>query len=291
MKDFRGYITALVTPFLENGKLDIKSFQKLVQLQKNAGIHGLLIAGTTGESPSLSLEERQILIKETLSITQSKIPLLVGIGSNNTDYAISLAKHAEQNGADGLLAVTPYYNRPSQKGLYAHFIQVADATSLPVWLYDVPERTGVRLSIETIERLSKHPNIVGIKDATGDLEQPIAIANLIKGFSQLGGEDALALPYFMAGGDGCISVSANVAPRLCVSMYEAWQNRDIEEAQQLQRTLFPLHKAMFMESSPSPVKSALADLGVIKEYLRLPLVAVEASSKKVIRNILKDLEL
>ncbi|QCE33713.1 4-hydroxy-tetrahydrodipicolinate synthase [Acetobacteraceae bacterium] len=292
MKRFEGYTTALVTPFLEDGTLDRQSFRRIVKAQKDAGIHGLLVAGTTGESPSLSLEERRLLMEDVRSEVKNSIPLMVGVGANTTSYTIALAKEAEKEGADALLVVTPYYNRPSQEGIYRHFMTVADATSVPLWLYDVPGRTGVRLSLETIKRLSHHANIVGIKDATGDLEQPIVLSNeILKDFSQLGGEDALSLPYFIAGGDGCISVTANVAPHLCVAMYEYWKKGNIVEAQKLQRALFSLHKAMFMESSPSPAKSALADLGLISENLRLPLVPVQSPSKEAIRKILTKLHL
>lgn len=294
MHPFKGYITALITPFA-NGKVDFASFEQFVTRQINEGIHGLVPCGTTGESPTLSADEMAELFRTTIRVRNalhSSIPVIAGTGSNNTHHAIELTKIAEQCGADAALIVTPYYNKPTQDGLYHHYKAIHDATNIPIILYNVPGRTAVELSIETVVRLAELPRIIGIKDATSDLSRATLLrAALGNKFALLSGEDGLAAGYLAQGGDGCISVTSNVAPSLCAKLYQAWIENNQTEFQSIQEKLAPLHKSLFIESSPAPAKYACAALGLCKDELRLPLLSATPNTRHVMDKVLADLNL
>ena len=284
---FSGAFTALITPF-ENGAVDEDAFVKLVEWQIEQGIHGLVPVGTTGESPTLSHEEHDRVIELCVKTAAGRVPVIAGAGSNSTQEAVRLAKHAEEVGADGVLIVSPYYNKPTQAGLYAHFNAVAEAVSVPVIVYDIPGRSIVRVDDDTMSKLAKIKNIAGVKDATGDAARPTRLLNLIgEEFAQLSGEDATCLPYLAAGGHGCISVVSNIAPALCAQMHEAFAQGDMTRAMQINRQIMPLHDGMFTEASPGPVKYAASLLGICGADTRLPLVEISQASKKVVEDALK----
>ncbi|GAB6053342.1 4-hydroxy-tetrahydrodipicolinate synthase [Magnetospira thiophila] len=280
---FKGSMVALITPF-KDGALDEKAYQDLVAWQIDQGTEGLIPMGTTGESPTLDHAEHNRVVELCLEVARGRVPVIAGTGSNSTAEAVSLTQHAHKAGADAALVVTPYYNKPTQEGLYRHFKAVAESCELPVIIYNIPGRSVIDMSVETMARLFHDiPNIVGVKDATADLSRPIA-TRLACGpeFCQLSGEDATALPFLVGGGHGCISVSANVAPKLCADMHKAWRAGDVARAQEIQFKLMPLHQAMFCESSPGPVKYAAERLGLCRAETRLPLCEIsEASKKKV----------
>ena len=277
---FKGSIVALVTPF-KKGKVDLDTFQQLVEWHVASGTHGLVPCGTTGETPTLSTEEHKSVIKACLEAANGKVPVIAGAGSNATDKAVDLARFADKSGADGILVVTPYYNKPTQEGMYQHFKAVNDAIGIPVILYNVPGRTGVEISVETVVRLAALKNIAGIKDASVDLGRPLQLrVALGDDFIQLSGEDATVAAYLAQGGHGCISVTANVAPRLCADLHNAWQKKDWKNFERARDALLPLHKALFIETSPSPAKYCLTRLGKINEELRLPLVPVTAPTRQ-----------
>ncbi len=285
--EIRGSIPALVTPF-KGGKVDAQAFVRLVDWQIESGSHGLVPCGTTGETPTLSTEEHLAVIKLCVTAARGRVPVIAGTGSNSTEKAIMLAKGAEKNGADAILVVTPYYNKPTQEGLYQHFKAVHDACGLPVILYNVPGRTGVEISVETVARLGALPRIVGIKDASVDLSRPLAIRRLLgPDFIQMSGEDATVAAYLAQGGHGCISVTANVAPKLCADLHNCWAEGDMVRFGILRDRLLPLHKALFVETSPSPAKYCLSKLGMLGEELRLPLVPVTAATRKVLDTALR----
>jgi 4-hydroxy-tetrahydrodipicolinate synthase len=277
---FAGSCTALVTPF-KNGAVDADSFCKLVDFQIDNGTAGLVPVGTTGESPTLSHEEHDLVVELCIKQAAGRVPVIAGAGSNSTAEAVRLAEHAATAGADAVLIVSPYYNKPTQAGLYAHFAAVAAAVDVPVIVYDIPGRSIVRVNDDTLARLaSDFANISGIKDATADLIRPTAVQNLLgNDFTQLSGEDATALPYLAAGGHGCISVTANIAPKLLSEMHAAWWAGDIKTAQTIHQKLLPLHDAMFCEASPGPVKYAASLLGICTAETRLPLCEIADSSK------------
>ena len=277
---FAGSCTALVTPF-KNGAVDADSFCKLVDFQIDNGTAGLVPVGTTGESPTLSHEEHDLVVELCIKQAAGRVPVIAGAGSNSTAEAVRLAEHAATAGADAVLIVSPYYNKPTQAGLYAHFAAVAAAVDVPVIVYDIPGRSIVRVNDDTLARLaSDFANISGIKDATADLIRPTAVQNLLgNDFTQLSGEDATALPYLAAGGHGCISVTANIAPKLLSEMHAAWWAGDIKTAQTIHQKLLPLHDAMFCEASPGPVKYAASLLGICAAETRLPLCEIADSSK------------
>ena len=284
---FSGAFTALITPF-KNGAVDEDAFVKLVEWQIEQGIHGLVPVGTTGESPTLSHEEHDRVIELCVKTAAGRVPVIAGAGSNSTQEAVRLAKHAEEVGADGVLIVAPYYNKPTQAGLYAHFNAVAEAVSVPVIVYDIPGRSIVRVDDDTMAKLAKIKNIAGVKDATGDAARPTRLLNLIgEEFAQLSGEDATCLPYLAAGGHGCISVVSNIAPALCAQMHEAFAQGDMTRAMQINRQIMPLHDGMFTEASPGPVKYAASLLGICGADTRLPLVEISQASKKVVEDALK----
>ena len=281
---FAGSCTALVTPF-KNGAVDADSFCKLVDFQIDNGTAGLVPVGTTGESPTLSHEEHDLVVELCIKQAAGRVPVIAGAGSNSTAEAVRLAEHAATAGADAVLIVSPYYNKPTQAGLYAHFAAVAAAVDVPVIVYDIPGRSIVRVNDDTLTRLaSDFTNISGIKDATADLVRPTALQNLLgNDFTQLSGEDATALPYLAAGGHGCISVTANIAPKLLSEMHAAWWAGDIKIAQTIHQKLLLLHDAMFCEASPGPVKYAASLLGICAGEMRLPLCEVADSSKAQVK--------
>lgn len=285
---FKGVITALITP-LRDGNVDEDAFTRLLERQIAAGVHGVVPMGTTGESASLHLDEHQRVVEMTVKIAAGRIRVIAGAGSSATDKAIELARHAKTVGADGALIVTPYYNRPSQAGLQAHFEAVAEAVQLPVLLYNVPGRTGVDLANETVAALAAHPNVVGVKDATGDLGRIGWMrANIAEGFALISGDDASWLGYQAAGGHGVISVTSNVAPEGMVALYDAVEAGDLETARLWQDRLIGLHRALFLDSSPSPAKYALAKLGLCGEEVRLPLVPTRAEVRPLLDRALAE---
>ncbi|MBD1147934.1 4-hydroxy-tetrahydrodipicolinate synthase [Pelagibacterales bacterium SAG-MED31] len=288
---FFGSIPAVITPFLNN-QVDYNSLEKIVDHLINNGSNGLVPCGTTGESPTLSHEEHKKIIQETIRINDQRVPIIAGTGSNNTEEAIVYTKHAESVGADAALIVTPYYNKPTQQGLYAHFKSIAESVNLPIIIYNIPGRSIVDMSIETMIELSKIKNIIGVKDATNDLFRPLITSAFMENtFCYLSGEDGTALAFLSQGGHGCISVTANVAPKLCSEMQLAWRERDIEKAQKINLQLAKLHNSLFLESSPGPVKYAASLLGLCTSETRLPLVEISQNTKKKVSDCLKKLDL
>ena len=279
----RGSITALITPFA-NGALDEKAFSRFVDWQIDEGTHGLVPVGTTGESPTVTHEEHRRLIEICVDVTARRVPVVAGAGSNSTDEAVSLTRFAEEVGADAILSVVPYYNKPTQEGMFQHFSAVAAATALPIILYSVPGRTVVDLTVDTIARLrDAHQNIIGIKDATASMEKAsLERAKLGADFILLSGEDMTALGFNAHGGHGCISVTSNVAPRLCALFQNACQQGNFAEALTLQDKLVPLHKALFLENNPGGVKYAAARLGLCANEFRLPVVPVSKANEQAI---------
>ncbi len=288
---FKGSIVALITPFSED-RLDEANYIKLIDFHLENGTNGIVPAGTTGESPTLTHLEHKRVIEISIKECKGKIPVIAGTGSNSTAEAIELSKHAEKSGADGLLIVTPYYNKPTQEGQYQHYKKINDNVSVPIIIYNIPSRSVIDMSIETMARLSELKNIVGVKDATGDLNRVDQTLKLIgKDFIQLTGEDNNVLEFNRRGGVGCISVTANVAPKLCSTFQEYSKQKDNPELQikanEINKLLSPLHKALFIESNPSPVKYAASLLDLAKEDVRLPLVKVTDSTKASIRDALQ----
>ncbi len=280
---FRGSFPALVTPF-RDGAVDEKAFRKFVDWQIAEGSHGLVPVGTTGESPTLSHEEHNHVVEWAVEQSAGRVPVMAGSGSNNTAEAISLSEHAQKAGADALLIVTPYYNKPNQEGLYQHFKAIAGAVDLPIFIYNIPGRSVIDMSVETMARLAEIPNIIGVKDATASMAR-ISLQRQIVGqdFIQLSGEDATALGFMAHGGRGCISVAANVAPRLCAAFQNACLTGDYAAALALQDKLMPLHTALFVETNPTPTKYALSLLGLMEEDVRLPLVSVTDQTRATVR--------
>lgn len=279
---FTGAIPALITPF-RDGMVDDAAFQALVERQVASGVHGLVPAGTTGESATLSIDEQKRVIGLCVEAAAGRVPVIAGIGSADTARTIEMGRHAKAAGADAALVVTPYYNRPSQEGLAAHFTAVADAVGLPLVLYNVPARTGVDLLPETLARLARHPSIVGVKDASSQLDRATRQRALCgRDFALLSGDDATAVGFNAMGGQGCISVTTNVAPELCARLQECCLAGDYGSAHDIDLRLSSLHRALFMEPSPAPVKYALARLGLCLEDVRLPLVPVNAATREAV---------
>jgi 4-hydroxy-tetrahydrodipicolinate synthase len=279
---FHGSIVALITPF-RNGSVDERALQSLVEWHVEQGTHGLVPVGTTGESPTLTHAEHERVVELVIEAAGGRLPVIAGAGSNSTAEAISLARHARQAGADAILVVTPYYNKPTQDGLYAHFKAIHDAAELPLIIYNIPGRSVVDMSVETMAQLARLPNVVGVKDATSDLARPL-LTTLACGedFCQLSGEDITALSFLAHGGVGCISGTANAAQRQCAEMQAAWARGDAKGARAIHQRLTPLHRALFLETSPAPVKYAVSRLGRCAADVRLPLVAPkEATMAKV----------
>jgi 4-hydroxy-tetrahydrodipicolinate synthase len=285
---FRGSITALITPF-RNGKLDETAFRSFVEWQIAEGTEALVPCGTTGESPTVSHAEHKRVTEICLEVADDKVPVIAGTGSNSTAEAIELTEHAKEAGAAAVLVVTPYYNKPTQEGLYQHYKAIHDTVDLPIIIYNIPGRCVIDMSVDTMARLAELPRIVGVKDATADLARPLATRLAIKkAFCMLSGEDATAVPFLAAGGHGCISVTANVAPRLCATMQKAWRNGDLKTVMDLQDRLMPLHQALFCETSPGPVKYAASLLGKCTAETRLPLVEIKKSSKDRVKMAMVD---
>ena len=280
---FRGSIVALITPF-RDGVVDEKAYRALIEWQIEQGTAGLVPCGTTGESATLDHDEHKHVVELCVEATAGRVPVIAGSGSNATAEAIDLTRHAKQAGADAALVVTPYYNKPTQEGLYRHYQAINDAVDLPVIIYNIPARCVIDMSVETMRRLAKLPNIAGVKDATADLTRPIRIRLAIgEGFCQLSGEDGTALPFLAAGGHGCISVTANVAPALCAQMQQAWAAGDLAGAMALQDRLMPLHAALFCETNPAPVKYAASLLGKSSPDCRLPIAPLSDASRETVR--------
>ncbi len=286
---FQGSLVALVTPMRPDGAVDEAALASFVEWQIKQGTHGLVPVGTTGESPTLSHKEHRRVVEVTIEVAAGRVPVIAGAGSNSTAEAIELVRHAKQAGADGALVVTPYYNKPTQGGLFLHFSAIADAVDLPIVIYNIPPRSVVDMSVETMARLAKHPNIVGVKDATANLTRPLHTARACgTDFIQLSGEDHTALAFLAAGGQGCISVTANVAPRLCSEMHQAWAEGRLADAMAIQTRLVPLHDAMFAETSPGPVKYAASLLGYGSDHCRLPLAPLGEAMKARMRGAMAE---
>jgi 4-hydroxy-tetrahydrodipicolinate synthase len=280
---FRGSFTALVTPF-KNGSVDEKAFCDLVEWQIAEGTNGLVPVGTTGESPTLSHDEHKRVVEWCVQAARGRVPIVAGAGSNSTKEAIELSQHAEKAGADAVLVVTPYYNKPTQEGLYQHFKAINDAIGIPIIIYNIPARSVIDMAVDTMKRLFELANIAGVKDATANVirvsQQRAAMG---PAFNQLSGEDASALGFMAHGGHGCISVTSNVAPRLCAEFQSACLAGDYAGALSLQDKLMPLHTALFLETNPAPAKYALSILGKCEETVRLPMVPVGSATRAAVR--------
>jgi 4-hydroxy-tetrahydrodipicolinate synthase len=288
---FKGVITALVTPFRDD-RIDEEALRRLVDEQIRAGIDGLVPVGTTGESPTLSTEEHIRVIEIVVQETRKRVPVLAGTGGNATREAIELTQAAKAVGADGTLQVTPYYNKPTQDGLFRHFKAVADAAPLPMVVYNVPGRTGCDLLPETIARLCELPLVVGVKEATGNLQRAAQIISRVGDrLSLLSGDDATAFPFYALGGNGCISVVSNVAPADMAAMWDAAAAGNWNKARELHYKLFPLSEGLFIEANPIPVKAALAMMGKIADEIRPPLYPMAGAGREKVRKILVDLKL
>ena len=292
---FKGSIVAIVTPF-KNGQLDEDSYISLINHHLKNGTKGIVPAGTTGESPTLSNKEHQRVIELCVKECKGKIPVIAGTGSNSTDEAISLTKHAEKVGANAALIVTPYYNKPTQEGMYQHYKAINDSCNIPIIIYNIPPRSVVDMSVETMSRLFELKNIVGVKDATAQLDRVEQQKRIVgSDFIQLSGEDATALDFNLRGGVGCISVTANIAPKLCSEFQEASlaNNNDnlLSRAKEINNKLMPLHKSLFIESNPSPVKYAASLLNLCSEEVRLPLVNLTSATKELVKSAMKHADL
>jgi len=287
---FKGSNVALITPFINN-KLDEEAYVKLIHFHMENGTNGLVPAGTTGESPTLSHEEHQKVIDLCIQESKGKIPVIAGTGSNSTEEAISLTKHAEKAGADGALIVTPYYNKPTQEGLYQHYKAINDSSGLPIIIYNIPGRSVIDMSVDTMARLYELKNIVGVKDATGDLNRvDQQLKKMGKDFIQLTGNDDNALEFNKRGGIGAISVTANIAPKICSQFQKFSNEKDNKDSQneavKLDKILQPIHHSMFVESNPSPVKYAAKLLGLCDDSVRLPLVKVTSNTQDIVKKAL-----
>ena len=282
---FKGSNVALITPFKDN-VLDEENYIKLINFHIKNGTNGLVPAGTTGESPTLNHNEHQKVIEICIKESKGKIPVIAGTGSNSTEEAVALTKHAEKAGADGVLVVTPYYNKPTQEGLYHHYKAINDNTSLPIIIYNIPSRCVIDMSVDTMAKLFELKNISGVKDATGDLNRlDQTIKKLGNEFIQLTGEDGLAFEFNKRGGVGIISVTANIAPKLCSEMQmlsKSKKDEDLKKAEIIDKNLQPLHKALFIESNPAPVKYAAKVLGLCSDEIRLPLVKIQKKTEEQI---------
>ncbi|MBC7635725.1 MAG: 4-hydroxy-tetrahydrodipicolinate synthase [Acetobacteraceae bacterium] len=277
---FHGSNVALITPMRADGSLDEKKFAEFCDWQIKEGTNGLVPVGTTGESPTLSHAEHKRVVEIAVEVAAGRVPVMAGAGSNSTAEAIDFARHAQKAGADGILVVTPYYNKPTQEGMFLHFTAIADAADIPMFIYNIPGRSVVDMSVETMARLAKHKNIVGVKDATANLARPmhqrIACG---EDFIQLSGEDHTTLSFNANGGHGIISVTGNVAPRLVSQMQASWFAGRTAEAVAIQQRLYPLHDALFCETSPGPVKYAASLLGLSTDHCRLPLAPIADATK------------
>ena len=288
---FKGAHTALITPF-KGGQIDEESFRSFIDFQISEGIHGLVPVGTTGESPTLSHEEHKLAVELCVQQADKRVPIIAGTGSNNTEEAIDLTRHAESAGADAALVVTPYYNKPTQKGLYSHFEAISKSTKLPIIIYNIPGRSIVDMSTETMKSLFKIENIVGVKDATSNIPRVYESKTVIgENFNQLTGDDATTLAFMTYGGHGSISVTSNIAPKLCSQFMQLCLSKDFAEAAKINDKLMPLHHALFVESSPGPVKYAASKLGLCGEEIRLPLTLISDKTKVLVDKALKHASL
>ena len=288
---FKGAHTALITPF-KGGQIDEESFRSFIDFQISEGIHGLVPVGTTGESPTLSHEEHKLAVELCVQQADKRVPIIAGTGSNNTEEAIDLTRHAESAGADAALVVTPYYNKPTQKGLYSHFEAISKSTKLPIIIYNIPGRSIVDMSTETMKSLFKIENIVGVKDATSNIPRVYETKTVIgENFNQLTGDDATTLAFMTYGGHGSISVTSNIAPKLCSQFMQLCLSKDFAEAAKINDKLMPLHHALFVESSPGPVKYAASKLGLCSEEIRLPLTLISDETKVLVDKALKHASL
>ncbi|MBI4969415.1 MAG: 4-hydroxy-tetrahydrodipicolinate synthase [Rhodospirillales bacterium] len=281
---FKGVIPALVTPFTKAGAVDAKAYQDLIAWQIKEGVGAVVPCGTTGESPTLSHKEHKRVVELAVEAAKGKkVPVIAGTGSNSTDEAIDLTRSAKKAGATAALVVTPYYNKPTQEGLYQHYKAIHDAVDLPIVIYNIPGRSVIDMTVDTMGRLAKLPNIIGVKDATNDLTRPPRTRKACgKDFCLLSGEDGTQMAFLAMGGQGCISVTSNIAPGLLAQMHAAWAKGNVKTAMAINEKLMPLHDAMFCETNPAPVKYALSLLGRARPDVRLPLVPItEASQKKV----------
>jgi 4-hydroxy-tetrahydrodipicolinate synthase len=284
---FKGSLVALITPF-QDGAVDETAFQEHVAWQIGQGTHGLVPCGTTGESPALEHDEQERLIALCVEVAKGRAPVIAGTGSNSTAHTIAATRAAKAAGADAALIVCPYYNKPTQEGLYQHFKAVHDAVDLPIIIYNIPGRSAVDMSNATMARLAKLPNIVGVKDATNDLARPLKMrVEIGQEFCLLSGEDGTAVAYLAQGGDGCISVTANVAPRLCSEMHEAWQKGDVATVRRINERLIPLHDALFVETSPAPVKYAASLLGRCTAEVRQPLCQLMPETQEKVQRAMR----
>ena len=288
---FKGIYTALITPF-KDGKLDERAFQAFVEWQIAEGVHGLVPCGTTGESPTLSHDEHNRVVALCIKTAKGRVPVMAGTGSNSTEEAIMMTRHAKEAGADGALIVAPYYNKPTQEGIYRHYKAIHDAVHIPIVIYNIPGRSTVNITDDTLARLAELPRIVGVKDATGDLARPYTLrAKMKKPLQLFSGEDMTAVAFNASGGTGCISVTSNIMPRVCAEVQEACLSGDYKRALALHEPLVDLHSILFCETSPAPVKFAASLLGKCEPDLRLPLVEPSDEHKKQIRQVLKNLRL
>jgi 4-hydroxy-tetrahydrodipicolinate synthase len=289
---FHGSFVALVTPMRADGSVDEDALAHFVDWQIGQGTHGLVPVGTTGESPTLSHDEHRRVVEITIAVAAGRVPVIAGAGSNSTAEAVELVRHAKEAGANGALVVTPYYNKPTQEGLFLHFTAIADAVDLPVIIYNIPGRSVVDMSVETMARLARHRNIAGVKDATANLTRPLHTTRACgSDFAQLSGEDHTALAFLASGGHGCISVTGNVAPALCSAMHTAWAEGRIADAMAIQARLVPLHDAMFAETNPGPVKYAASLLGHGTEHCRLPMAPLFPATRERVRSAMTEVGL
>jgi 4-hydroxy-tetrahydrodipicolinate synthase len=285
---FTGSIPALITPFFQ-GEIDTKSLADFIEWQIQNGSHGVVSCGTTGESPTLNDVEYKTIFDVTTSVVKGRIPFIAGTGSNSTRKTIELTNMAREARADAALVVVPYYNRPTKEGLYAHYKAIHDSTDIPLIIYNVPGRTGCEIAVDTILRLAELPRIKGLKDATSDISRTSQIKSALgRDFYILSGEDALAGGFLAQGADGCISVTANIAPRQCADFQEAWHRQDLSSFVSLQNQLMPLHKALFVETSPAPVKYAASVLGLCHNELRLPMLPASQTARLVVDKALQE---
>lgn len=284
---FKGVFTALLTPF-KNGELDEVSFRSFIDFQIESGIHGLVPVGTTGESPTVSHDEHKLAVEICIDQASKKVPVIAGTGSNNTAEAIELTNHASEKGADAALVVTPYYNKPNQEGLYAHYKAIAENSDIPIVIYNIPGRSIVDMNLETMNKLFQIKNIIGVKDATSDISRVFKYKSIIgDGFNQLSGEDATTLAYMIYGGHGSISVTSNIAPKLCSDFMNLCLAGKFDEASKINDKLMKLHECLFLEPSPGPVKYAAEKLGLMSSELRLPLVEISKNTKDRVDEAMK----
>jgi 4-hydroxy-tetrahydrodipicolinate synthase len=289
---FKGSLVALITPMRPDGSLDEDAYANFIEWQIAQGTQGIVPVGTTGESPTLTHEEHRRAVEIAVTVARRRVPVIAGAGSNSTAEAVSLACHAREVGADAIMVVTPYYNKPSQEGLFRHYTEIAGAAAMPLIIYNIPSRCVIDMSVETMARLAQHQHIVGVKDATANLARPLHTRRACgAGFIQLSGEDHTVLSFLAAGGDGCISVTANIAPKLCADLHAAWRAGHIDQAIAIQDQLLPLHDAMFCEPSPGPAKFGASLLGFSSPFVRLPLAPISEAAQARVRTAMTELGL